>query len=200
MRSFSVAGAATDAEMHVVRGRVCDTSDLKLLRAPLILEEPIAADEGGAKPETPASLFVSKTERKTAPTEQDEILRRRWWRTRASCLIFSYVCVACFCGPPTAVACLLFCLRRKCETCTYTEDLSQRHNGQRINMRGPWGVRGGLPTALFMEFMHRLVISSRKFLTNDLRPGKPHQVPTLFSRSKAKAGGEGGWLAVTALE
>ena len=89
MRSFSVAGAATDAAMHVVRGRVCDTSDLKLLlRAPLILEEPITDDEGGAKPETPASLFVSKTERKTAPTEQDEILRRRWWRTRASCLIF----------------------------------------------------------------------------------------------------------------
>lgn len=102
MRSFSVAGAATDAAMHVVRGRVCDTSDLKLLlRAPLILEEPITDDEGGAKPETPASLFVSKTERKTAPTEQDEILRRRWWRTRASCLIFSSVCVACFCNPPT---------------------------------------------------------------------------------------------------
>jgi len=95
MRSFSVAGAPTDAAMHVEWGRECevevkqvpDTSDLKLLRAPLFLEEPIA-DEGREKPETQASLFVSKTERKTAPTEQDEILRRRWWR--ASCLIFVF--------------------------------------------------------------------------------------------------------------
>ena len=200
MRSFSVAGAATDAAMHVVRGRVCDTSDLKLLRAPLILEEPITDDEGGAKPETPASLFVSKTERKTAPTEQDEILRRRWWRTRASCLIFLLYVL------------LVFVIHPHSYSLPAILPLTQMRDvyggSIPINIMNEPGeflaacMRHRQRLSMALLFSHRSSRHQRAPMTTTsvVVPaiGKPHQV-TIISRhsheaSKAGCAGDGGWL------